>query len=531
MERIGPPTRSYSPRKGADFRWVFLDENARRTSFTEETQMNAIPRTACASSGKALPWGRINWPCAQRTVRKLQARIVKATKEGRRSKVKALQWLLTHSRSGKVVAVKRVTENQGKRTPGVDGEIWSTPAVKTRAVLSLSRRGYRPQPLRRVYIPKGNGTLRPLGIPTMTDRAMQALYLLALDPVSETTADKHSYGFRKRRSTQDALAQCFLVLCRPARSPQWVFEADIKGCFDNISHDWVLEHIPMDTLVLRKWLKAGMVDCAQWFPTDIGTPQGGIVSPTLANMVLDGLEGRLARRFLRPKGKTPYPKVKLIRYADDFVITGGTKDTLEQVKEEVAEFLAERGPLLAPEKTRIVHISDGFDFLGFNVRTYDGKLLIKPSKNAQRRIHRHVRHIIRGSPAVTQHNLIRWLNPLIRGWANYYRHVVSKRIFSTLDHVLWKALWRWAVRRHPKKGRRWVAKRYFQTFGTRSWVFACRHATDQHGTSEWVKLTSASDTPIRRHVKVKADANPYDPEWTRYFAGRRAVVAGLRNSL
>ena len=175
--------------------------------------MNVIAKIACASSGHQLSWEHLDWRTTRRTVRKLQTRIVKATQEGRRSKVKALQWLLTHSRSGKVLAVKRVTENQGKRTPGVDGEIWSTPAAKTRAVLSLSRRGYRPQPLRRVYIPKGNGTLRPLGIPTMTDRAMQALYLLALDPVSETTADKHSYGFRKRRSTQDALAQCFLVLC------------------------------------------------------------------------------------------------------------------------------------------------------------------------------------------------------------------------------------------------------------------------------------------------------------------------------
>jgi RNA-directed DNA polymerase len=493
--------------------------------------MNAKENLACASSGRSLSWKHLDWRTTHRTVRKLQARIVKATKDGCQGKVRALQWLLTHSLSGKALAVKRVTENQGKRTPGVDGAIWSTPVAKTRAVLSLGRRGYTPQPLRRVYIPKGNGKLRPLGIPTMTDRAMQALYLLALDPVSETTADKHSYGFRKGRSTHDALAQCFLVLCRPARSPQWVFEADIKGCFDNISHDWVLEHIPMDTPVLRKWLKAGMVDRAQWVPTEVGTPQGGIVSPTLANMVLDGLEGRLARRFPRPKGKAPYPKVRLIRYADDFVITGATKETLEQVKKEVAGFLSERGLSLAPEKTRIVHVSDGFDFLGFNVRTYHGKLLIKPSKDAQCRIHRHVRHIIRGSQAVTQHDLISWLNPLIRGWANYYRHVVSKRTFSTLDHVLWKALWRWAVRRHPKKGRRWVAKRYFQTFGTRSWVFACTHNTDQHEAPEWVKLTSASDTTIRRHVKVKADANPYDPKWKSYFAGRRSVGAGPHGSL
>ncbi|WP_447970100.1 group II intron reverse transcriptase/maturase [Nitrospira sp. M1] len=493
--------------------------------------MNASANTACASFGNPVWWEHLDWRTTHRTVRKLQARIVKATKDGHRGKVKALQWLLTHSLSGRALAVKRVTENQGKRTPGVDGEIWTTPAAKTRAMWSLRRCGYTPQPLRRVYIPKSNGRLRPLGIPTMRDRAMQALYLLALDPVSETLADQHSYGFRKGRSTQDALAQCFLVLCRPQRSPQWVLEADIKGCFDYMSHDWMLAHIPMDTSILRKWLQAGMVDQGQWFPTEVGTPQGGVISPTLANVVLDGLERRLTHRFPRRGGKTPHPKVRLIRYADDFVVTGATKDTLEQVREEVAAFLAERGLSLAPEKTRIVHLADGFDFLGFNVRTYQGKLLIKPSKDAQRRIHRLVRHIIGGSKAITQSDLIDWLNPIIRGWANYYRHVVSAATFHTLDYVLWKALWRWAVRRHPKKGRRWVAKRYFQTFGSRSWLFACRHATDQHETSEWMKLAFASETPIRRHVKVKADANPYDPEWSRYFAGRRSVVAGLKTSL
>jgi RNA-directed DNA polymerase len=199
----------------------------------------------------------------------------------------------------------------------------------------------------------------------------------------------------------------------------------------------------------------------------VGTPQGGIVSPALANMALDELECQLTRRFPRQGGKTPHPKVRLIRYADDFVITGATQGTLERVREEVAAFLTERSLSLAPEKTRIVRVSDGFDFLGFNVRTYRGKLLIKPSKDAQRRIHRLVRTIIGWSKAIMQPDLIDWLNPLIRGWANYYRHVVSKWTFRTLDHVLWKALWQWAVRRHPKKGRRWVAKRYFQTFGAR----------------------------------------------------------------
>lgn len=493
--------------------------------------MNVRENLACASSGNPLSWEHLDWHATHRTVRKLQARIVKATQDGRRGKVKALQWLLTHSLSGKALAVKRVTENQGKRTPGVDGEIWSTSAAKTRAMWSLRRRGYTPQPLRRVRIPKANGMLRLLGIPTMRDRAMQALYLLALDPVSETLADQHSYGFRKGRSSQDALAQCFLVLCRPQRSPQWVLEADIKGCFDHMSHDWMLEHIPMDTSILQKWLKTGIVDQGQWFPTEVGTPQGGIISPTLANMVLDGLERRLTHRFPRRGGKMPHPKVRLIRYADDFVITGVTKDILEQVREEVAAFLAERGLSLAPEKTRIVQVSDGFDFLGFNVRTYYGKLLIKPSKDAQRRIHRIVRHIIAGSKTITQLDLINWLTPIIRGWANYYRHVVSTQTFHTLDYVLWKALWRWAVRRHPKKSRRWVAERYFQTFSSRRWVFACTTSRHPHEEREWVKLAAASDTTIRRHVKVKADANPYDSEWTSYFVGRRSVVAGLHRSL
>jgi RNA-directed DNA polymerase len=407
--------------------------------------MNAIAQraTACASSGEPLTWDRIDWTRCERTVEKLQARIVKATKEGRCGKVKALQWLLTHSLSGKALAVRRVTENKGKHTPGVDREIWKTPAAKTKAMLSLKRRGYRPQPLRRVYIPKSNGKLRPLGIPTMTDRAMQALHLLALDPVSETKADKNSYGFRKGRATRDALAQCFVLLSKPGQSPEWILEADIKGCFDNISHDWMLRHVPMDRQVLRKWLEAGYMEKAQWFPTGAGTPQGGIASPTLANLVLDGLEGRLSKCFPRPKAGKPHSKVKLVRYADDFVVTGATVDVLEQVKEEVVSFLAERGLTLSPEKTKIVHVAEGFDFLGFNVRTYDGKLLIKPSKDAQIRMHRKVRNIIQENRATEQGDLISQLNPVITGWTNYYRHVVSSHAFSRLDATLWEALWRW----------------------------------------------------------------------------------------
>jgi RNA-directed DNA polymerase len=402
--------------------------------------MNAVQWIACASPGGEIAWPSINWAQCEGTVSKLQARIVKATKVGRWGKVKALQWLLTHSLSGKALAVRRVTENQGKRTPGVDGEIWKTPAAKTRAMLSLGRRGYKPQPLRRVYIPKSNGKLRPLGIPTMKDRAMQALYLLGLAPVSETTADGHSYGFRRGRAARDALAQCFIVLACRSR-PEWVLEADIEGCFDNISHDWMLRHVPMDKQVLRKWLKVGFTDKAQWFPTEAGTPQGGIASPTLANMVLDGLEGRLSKVFPR-RSDRKNSKVHLIRYADDFVITGASREVLERAKSEVETFLAERGLSLSPEKTKVTHISAGFDFLGFNVRTYKGKLLIKPSKDAQTAVWRKVRGIIRGNKMVVQPILIGWLNPVIRGWAYYHRHVVAKRAFRKLDDLIWNALYR-----------------------------------------------------------------------------------------
>jgi RNA-directed DNA polymerase len=264
-----------------------------RTLFTGEKQMNAAT-WACASSG--VTWHGINWADVHRQVRGLQARIVKATQEGRHNKAKALQWLLTHSFSGKALAVKRVTENRGKNTSGVDKALWKTPEAKTNAIASMRRRGYAPLPLRRVLIPKKNGKTRPLGIPTMKDRAMQALHLLALEPIAETTADLNSYGFRPERSTADAGEQCYICLAKKAQA-QWVLEADIKGCFDAISHDWMIANVPTDKTILQKWLQAGYVYQNELFPTETGTPQGGIISPGLANMTLDGLAGKLAEKF------------------------------------------------------------------------------------------------------------------------------------------------------------------------------------------------------------------------------------------
>ena len=326
-------------------------------------------KTSCApADNQQTLWDSIDWTKAELAVRKLQARIVKAQKEGRYNKVKALQWTLTHSFYAKALAVKRVTSNGGGNTPGVDMETWEKPEAKTQAISELKRRGYQPKPLRRVHIKKSNGKLRPLGIPTMKDRAMQALYLMALEPVSETTADTRSYGFRKERRCMDAVQQCHNIL-RKGYSPEWILEGDIKGCFDHISHEWLLANIPMDKAMLRKWLKCGYIFNKQMFPTEEGTPQGGIISPTLANMTLDGLQKVLAEKYkrVRIKGKLYSPMVNLVRYADDFLIgVIGSKEDARQVKSDVGMFIRKNLHLeMSQEKTLITHGNDFAHFLGY----------------------------------------------------------------------------------------------------------------------------------------------------------------------
>jgi RNA-directed DNA polymerase len=358
-------------------------------------------------------------------------------------------------------------------------------------------------------------------VPTMKDRAMQALHLLALLPVAEVTADWNSYGFRPERSTHDAIGQLFTVLSQKG-SAQWVLEADIKGMFDHISHPWMLENAQTDTGVLEKWLKAGYVDKGQLLPTDEGTPQGGIISPTLANLALDGLEDLLAQKFDRKH------QVHFVRYADDFVITGNSKELLEnEIKPLVSDFLASRGLTLSEEKTKITHISDGFDFLGQNVRRHrfgkpNSRLIITPSK---KNVHtflegiRNTIHRLRGAP---QSLLIETLNPKIVGWANYHRHVVAKETYGSVDHAIWQSLWKWARRRHPNKPRRWIFRRYFGTRGSRHYVFQ-GWKRQKDGKRKLLVLRNAADVAIVRHQKIKGAAHPFDPAYEEYFEGRLAT--------
>lgn len=483
--------------------------------------MNGKP---CASPGIATCWEEIDWQKARAYVKKLQMRIVKAQKEGHYSKVKSLQWLLTHSFYAKALAVKRVTSNSGKRTSGVDHELWLTPQAKFIAISKLNRRGYRPQPLRRHYIPKKNGKMRPLSIPTMTDRAMQTLYKFSLEPIAETYADPNSYGFRIGRSTHDAIEQCFTDLNK-GKSPKWILEGDIKGCFDHISHQWLLENIPMDTQILEKWLKCGYVETQKLFPTDEGTPQGGTISPTLMNMTLDGLERLLHDRLPTRKkvnGKTRCNKMNFVRYADDFIITGESPEFLrEKVLPIVREFLTERGLQLSEEKTVITHIGEGFDFLGKNIRKYNGKLLIRPCKSAVKSFLGKVRDIIKSSKSIKQEILIRRLNPVIRGWVNNQRYVVSSKVFSTVDYEIYKCLWQWAKRRHKKKSRKWIARKYWHDIDSRQWTFSVPYENQgTEGKPLYCKLEYATDTKIIRFKKIVAEANPFDEYWTDYFEER-----------
>jgi RNA-directed DNA polymerase len=493
--------------------------------------MSAAAMLAGAAPDHAVAWHSINWKKVYRTVRRLQARIVKAVREGRWHKVKALVYLLTHSFSGRALAILRVISNSGAKTPGVDGILWDTPEAKSAAFSTLRRHGYQPQPLRRVYIPKSNGKQRPLGIPTMTDRAMQALYLLGVDPIAEYLADNHSYGFRLERCCADALDQCHKILRGPhgrdTRGPDWIFEGDIKSCFDRIDHGWLLDHVFMDREILGKWLKAGYLEKHALFATTEGTPQGGIISPTLANRALDGLQPLLAERFGATRSQRRKHKVHLVRYADDFIITGTSKVLLEyEVQPLVEQFLQERGLELSHEKTRITHSEDGFDFLGQTIqRRRDGKVLIKPSRRSIKTFLSKIQKTIDGSGGMTAGEMIRRLNQQIKGWTMYHRFAVSKRIFARMDHRIFWMLRRWCRKRHRSKSWTWIKKKYFQREGGRAWVFT-GVIRDKNGKGWPIRLMDAGGVKVMRWQKILKEANPYDPAWEPYLEERMTWKMG-----
>jgi RNA-directed DNA polymerase len=477
-------------------------------------------------------WQDIPWHQVEAKVHALQRRIYRAEQRGQRRKVKSLQRLLLRSTSAKLLAVRRVTQdNQGKKTPGVDGMASLGPPERCLLVQGLNL-GRRAQPVRRVWIPKpGTQEKRPLGIPTLSDRAAQALVKLALEPQWEARFEPNSYGFRPGRSCHDAIEAIFQEV---RHKPKYVLDADIAKCFDRIDHRALLDKtdtFPLLRRLIKGWLKAGVMDGGELFPTQAGTPQGGVLSPLLANIALHGLEEVVAAAFPRTRrvnGKKERWTPAVIRYADDFVVLHPDLDVVTRCREVIGDWLRGMGLELKPSKTSISHTLQeyegkvGFDFLGFTVRQFrvgkhhtgkNGrgrplgfKTLIKPSKRKVQAHHGRLRGMIRAMRTAPQEVLIAGLNPVIRGWTNYYRTVVSKAAFSKLDDRLYSALRRWARRRHPGKPVRWVVARYWRL---PRWDFGTKDAV----------LAKHKQTRVARHVKVQGVKSPYDGDWL-YWSSR-----------
>lgn len=473
-------------------------------------------------------WHSINWRKLERSVYKLQKRIYQASARGDVKAYRRLQKTLMKSWSARALAVRRVTQdNQGKKTAGVDGVKSLTPKQRLELTGNLNL-GTKVSPTRRVWIPKpGTEEKRPLGIPTMKDRALQALVKLALEPEWEARFEPNSYGFRPGRSCHDAIEAIYLVI---KQKPKYVLDADIAKCFDRINQEALLTKLntfPAIRRQIRAWLKAGVMDGKQLFPTSEGTPQGGVISPLLANIALHGMEERVKQYAETLPTRSGYGKdsnrnsLSLIRYADDFVIFHKDVTVVKRCKEIISEWLQGMGLELKPSKTRLAHTliqyeqeKPGFDFLGFTIQQFPVgkyhskqgfKTIITPSKQKQKVHYDQIASVIEANKAAPQAALIDHLNPIIRGWANYYATVVSKVAYSEMDYLMYQKLRAWAKRRHPNKSGEWVSRRYWQSIGGDNWVFA----TKKEGLTP-LRLIKHDSTPIVRHVKVKGESTPYN---------------------